>query len=303
MLIAVFAFVVMFLLIVSGGLLVFYRELLPRRISEAIYPREQANLRTSLQNAGQSLGVVVEQFQNLLPKSKAEVSVVRQRLIRAGFRNDSAVKMFYGLKVLVPLLLAILAFATGLADQNPFMVYTMVLALGFLGPDFWLGRRIKARQKKIRRGLPDVLDLLIICIEAGLSLDMATSRTSAELMRAQPDLCDELGIVVLEQRAGRPRQDAWRNLAERTDVDSLRSLVSILIQAEQFGTSIAKTLRIQADTLRTQRVQMVEEQAAKTSTKLVFPLVLFIFPSLFLVVLGPAVILMMESFATITNSH
>jgi tight adherence protein C len=173
--------------------------------------------------------------------------------------------------------------------------------MGFLAPDFWLGRKIKNRQKRMERGLPDVLDLLVICIEAGLSLDQATARTAQELKKAQPELCDEFGILVLEQRAGRVRSDAWKHLAERTGVDSLRNLVSVLVQSEQFGTSVAKTLRVHSDTLRTQRMQAVEEMAAKTSVKLVFPLVFFIFPALFLVTLGPAVILMMESFKTFFN--
>jgi tight adherence protein C len=173
--------------------------------------------------------------------------------------------------------------------------------MGFLAPDFWLGKQITKRQKRIDRGLPDVLDLLVICIEAGLSLDQATARTAQELSNAQPDLCDELNVVVLEQRAGRPRADAWRNLADRTGSDSLRNLVSMLVQSEQLGTSIAKTMRVHGDTLRTQRVQQIEEQAAKTSVKLVFPLVFFIFPALFLVVLGPAVLLMIDSFKALTN--
>jgi tight adherence protein C len=154
---------------------------------------------------------------------------------------------------------------------------------------------------RIRRGLPDVLDLLVICIEAGLSMDQATARTAEELRLGQPALCDELGIVVLEQRAGRARSDAWRQFAERTDVDSVRNLVSVLVQSEQLGTSIAKTLRVHSDTLRTFRRQKIEEQAAKTTVKLVFPLVLFIFPSLFLVTLGPALIIMAESFQQYFN--
>jgi tight adherence protein C len=129
-------------------------------------------------------------------------------------------------------------------------------------------------------------------------LDQATKRTTEELMKAQPAICDELNIVVLEQRAGRPRSECWRHMAERTDVDSIRNLVSVLVQSEQFGTSIAKTLRTHSDTLRTQRIQKCEEMAAKTTVKLVFPLVLFIFPSLFLVVLGPALITMSDSFQT-----
>ena len=183
--------------------------------------------------------------------------------------------------------------------MSPFFVYAVCLGIGFLAPDFWLGRKIKKRQSKIRRGLPDVLDLLVICIEAGLSLDQATVRSSEELAHAQPELCDELHIVVLEQRAGRPRQDTWKHLAERTDVDCVRQLVNMMVQAEQFGTSVGKTLRTHSDTLRTQRIQQVEEQAAKTTIKLIFPLVFFIFPSLFLVVLGPAVIIMMDSFKTL----
>ena len=243
-----------------------------------------------------ALGGVVEQFERLLPKSQAEVSIAQQRLIRAGYRRDSALKNFYGAKVIVPIILCALVTVTGAARANPFIIYLAALGFGFLAPDFWLSRQISKRQTAIRRGLPDVLDLLVICIEAGQSLDQATKRTSEELRLAQPAITDELGVVVLEQRAGRPRTDAWRNFAERTGVDSVRNLVSVLVQSEQFGTSAAKTLRIHSDTLRTQRRQKVEEQAAKTSVKLVFPLVFFIFPSLFLVALGPAVIIMSESF-------
>jgi tight adherence protein C len=234
------------------------------------------------------------QLERVLPKSQAEVSIIRQRLIRAGYRSDSAVDLFYGAKVLVPVSLVVLA--TGFARGNSFFIYVLALALGFLAPDFWLGKRIAVRQAAIRRGLPDVLDLLVICVEAGLSMDQATARTADELRSAHPAVCDELGIVVLEQRAGRARSDAWRQFAERTAVDSVKNLVTVLVQSEQLGTSVAKTLRVHSDTLRTQRRQRVEEQAAKTTVKLVFPLVLFIFPSLFLVTLGPAAIIMSESF-------
>jgi tight adherence protein C len=297
MLIAVFGFVVIFLLIGSGGLLLFYREAMLQRISDVINPQPKPKtLLGTIQQAGLSVSVVMEHFERVLPKSQAEVSVIEQRLIRAGYRKDSAVKIFYGTKVAMPLLLCIIALVSGLADLSPFFVYGLALVLGFLGPDFWLGRMIKGRQARVRRGLPDVLDLLIICIEAGLSLDQAAARTSQELTKAQPDLCDELSLVVLEQRAGRPRSDAWKHLAERTDVEVVRNLVSMLVQSEQFGTSIAKTLRTHSDSLRTKRVQQVEEAAAKTTIKLVFPLVLFIFPALFLVTLGPAAIMMADSF-------
>ena len=298
--IAILAFAVAFLLIASGGLLLFYRESMLERISEVITPNSKPKtLLSSFQESGFSIGGVVTHFDSVLPKSQAEVSVVKQRLIRAGYRKESTIKIFYGCKVLIPLLLCAVALVTGLASLSPFFVYASALGLGYLGPDFWLGRQIKKRQSKIRRGLPDVLDLLVICIEAGLGLDQATVRSSEELMHAQPELCDELHVVVLEQRAGRPRQETWKHLAERTDVDCIRNLVTMMIQAEQFGTSIGKTLRTHSDTLRTQRIQQVEEQAAKTTIKLIFPLVFFIFPSLFLVVLGPAVLIMMDSFKTL----
>ena len=297
MVFAIFSFAVVFLLIASAGLLLFYREAMLQRISDVINPQpKKKSLLGAIQDTGFSIGGVVEHFENVLPKSQEEVSVSLQRLIRAGYRNESAIKIFYGSKVLVPVMLCTIALVTGLANLSPFMVYASALGLGFLAPDFWLGKRISSRQSKIRRGLPDVLDLLIICIEAGLSLDQATARTSKELVHAQPELCDELGIVVLEQRAGRARSEAWKHLADRTGVDCVRNLVSMLVQSEQLGTSIGKTLRTHSDTLRLQRVQAIEEAAAKLTIKLLFPLVFFIFPSLFLVLLGPAAISMLDVF-------
>lgn len=298
----ILAFLAVFLLIGSGGLLLFYREVMLKRISEAINPRPKEKSVTSvMQQAKSSIGNLMESVENLMPKSKQEVSIIQQRLTRAGYRNESAVKVFYGCKLVTPLLLAAIALVTGLAHIGPFFVYLLALGGGFLAPDFWLGKKIAKRQKKINRGLPDVLDLLVICMEAGLSLDQATARTAQELTQSQPELCDELNIVVLEQRAGRARSDSWKNLAERTGVESVRNLVSMLVQAEQFGTSIAKMLRVHSDTLRVQRIQMVEEMASKTSVKLVFPLVLFIFPALFLVTLGPAAIVMVEAFSKLNN--
>ena len=296
---AVLAFCGVFLMIVSGGLLLFYREEMLHRISEAINPKpkEEKSLLTAIQNTGLSIGGVIEHFESVLPRSQAEISLTLQKLQRAGFRNESAVKIFYGSKVLLPVLFCILCWATGLISYIGPFVLLIAVALGFLAPDFWLGKRMSARQGKIRRGLPDVLDLLVICIEAGLSLDHASARTAVELAHAQPEVCDEVNIVVLEQRAGRPRGEAWKHMAERTDVDCVRNLVTMLVQAEQFGTSIAKTLRIHSDTLRTQRVQAVEEAAAKTTIKLLFPLELFIFPSLFVVVLGPAILSIMHAFS------
>jgi len=302
MIFAILAFVAVFVLIGSIGVLMFYREAALDRISQVISPRhKQKTLAETFQNTGSSIGNVVKKFENLMPKSEKEISVIKTRMQRAGFRNENAIKVFYGCKVLLPLTLAVIAAVSGIASLSPFFVYLVALGWGFLAPDFWLGKRIEKRQKKLTRGLPDVLDLLVICMEAGLSLDQATARSAEELRSSQPEICDELTVVVLEQRAGRARSEAWKNMSDRTGVECLRNLVSMLVQTEQFGTSIAKMLRVHSDTLRVQRVQMVEEMAGKTSVKLVFPLVLFIFPALFLVTLGPAAIMMADSFKSLTK--
>jgi tight adherence protein C len=295
--IAILAFCGVFLLIASAGLLLFYREAMVQRIQAVIGQRqEKPTLSGKLQTASTSIGVVVESLEKVIPKSQTEISVVQQRLIRAGFRNEPAVKFFYGSKVVVILVLCAAVTFTGVAANSPLIFYIAAVGLGYLAPDFWLGRKISSRQSRIRLTLPDLLDLLVICVEAGLGIDQATARAAKELAPTHPIISDELDIVVLEQRAGRPRAEAWRHMAERTDVEVVRNLVSMLVQSEQFGTSIAKTLRTHSETLRTQRIQTVEEMAAKTTVKLIFPLVLFIFPCLFLVTLGPAVILMSEEF-------
>ncbi|HTW45110.1 MAG TPA: type II secretion system F family protein [Acidobacteriaceae bacterium] len=294
---AVFSFLVIFLLIGSAGLILFYREAMLQRIAAVTTERAKPKgIKGTFQQTGVQLSTVVEQFERILPKSQEEVSVVRQRLIRAGYRKESTVKLFYGAKFLSPLLLCTLLLVSGLGHYSPFFFYIVVPVVGFMLPDFWLTNRIKKRQKQITLGLPDVLDLLVICVEAGLSLDQALIRTAEEMRITRPELSDELGIVALEQSAGRPRGEAWKNFSDRTDVESVRNLVSVLIQSEKFGTSIARTLRVHSDTLRVQRRQKIEEQAAKTTVKLVFPLVFFIFPSIFVVTLGPAIIIMMESF-------
>jgi tight adherence protein C len=298
MILALTAFLSIFLLVASFGLLLFYREAMLARLSTALSPdiARKTRLVRFIELSSKTSQTVITPFEKMLPRSPGEVNVVQKRLIRAGYRKESHVNLFYAAKVLVPISLAVLATITGAYDFGPFFVYALAFGLGFLLPDFWLGNRIKARQLKVRMSLPQTLDLMVICIEAGLSIDQATVRVADEIQLSAPALSDELSLVNLEQRAGRPRADAWRNLAERTDVPVVRSLVSILIQADQFGTSVAKTLRVHSDTLRTQRRQQAEEQAAKTTVKLVFPLVFFIFPSLFVVALGPAMIIMFESF-------
>ena len=165
-----------------------------------------------------------------------------------------------------------------------------VCAVGYVLPSMVLARMAKARQHRMRLSLPDALDLLVVSVEAGLGLDQALQRVSEELAFAHPDLCDELRLINLELRAGTARSDALHNLARRTVLDDLQSLVTMLVQTDKFGTSVSQSLRVHSETLRTKRRQRAEEAAAKTGAKMVFPLVICIFPAIWVVTLGPAVI-------------
>jgi len=299
MLLLIIAFLGAFGLIVSVGLLLFYRDAALARLSMLVEPRPGsrfAMVGRILRPDRKAVEQILTPFQSVLPRSAQETSVTQKRLIRAGFRKDAHVNVFYGAKVVVPLALTLLATVTQAYTVGPFFIYGLCVGLGFLLPDFWLGNRMSKRQTNIRLGLPEALDLMVICSEAGLSLDQAMLRASKELTVSQPEIADELGLMLLEQRAGRQREEALKGLADRIGIDSVRALVNTLVQANNFGTSIAKTLRVYSDAMRTQRRQQAEEQAAKTTVKLVFPLVFFIFPSLFVVALGPAMILMFDGF-------
>jgi tight adherence protein C len=296
---ALITFIAVFVLIGSAGLLFALRAGMTTRLSVALAPggrRESWLERLKPGRAGESIRAAIQPFDRVLPKSPQEVSVAQKRLIRAGYREDAHLRIFHGSKVVVPIVLVLLVTFSGITESfNPFIAYVMAIGLGYLAPDFWLGNRIAKRQTEIRLSIPDFLDLMVVCIEAGLSIDQALVRTSDELRPTHPEISDETGLVTLEQRAGRPRVDAWRNLAERVDLEIVRTLVGAIIQADQFGTSIAKTLRIYSDGLRVKRRQDVEEKAAKTAVKLVFPLVFFIFPALFVVTLGPSLLVMVDA--------
>ncbi len=300
---AILTFAAVFILLSGASFLSIYRGNTRRRLAKAVAEPSPADFLLAVPAAlpGAKVAKIVEPFQRILPRSPAEVSVVRKRLARAGYREKTYVNIFYGAKVLVPALLCLLAAISGLYAFGGFFVYIMALGLGFLLPDFWLGNRIKARQTSLRLGLPDALDLIVICVEAGLGMDRAILRTAEELHLSQPAIADELGLVSVEQRVGHHRADAWKNFGERTGVESIRALASILIQADKFGTSVGSTLRVHAETLRMRRRQDAEEQAARTTVKLIFPLVLFIFPALFVVTLGPSMIVIMEDLQKFFN--
>jgi tight adherence protein C len=198
---------------------------------------------------------------------------------------------------------AIFALALVVASSgfNSPILMVSVGAFGFFLPRFMLKRMIKQRQQRIKLGLPDALDLTVICVEAGLALDQALMRVGTDLHHAHPELSDEFHMVNLEMRAGKPRAEALRNLVDRTGVDDLRSLVGTLIQTDRFGTSIAQALRVHSDSLRTERRQRAEEQAAKTTIKMVIPLVLFVLPSIIFVTLGPAIIELIRTLAPVAG--
>jgi tight adherence protein C len=291
------AFLGIFGLVLISGLLLTHRNDGMDRLQKIVEPGADsswARISKSFQRRPNTVEAITKPFQNVLPRTAQETSVVQKRLVRAGFRHASAVSVFYGSKVLVPAALTALAAFSGVYELGPIFVFGLSAGLGFLAPDFWLGNRISVRQRKLKLGLPEGLDMLVVCTEAGLGLDQAIARVAEELKLSQPEVREELLLVGLEQKAGRPRHEALQSLADRTDLQAIRALTATLIQADQFGTSVAKTLRVYSDTLRTQRRQEAEEVAAKTTVKLVFPLVFFIFPSIFVVALGPSAISLWE---------
>jgi tight adherence protein C len=223
------------------------------------------------------------------PQSPSEMGKLQQRLVCAGYRSREALSVFIGIRLGFALLVFGVASSPLIARPNLAMSLG-VAALGYLLPSMMLGRLAKKRQHRIRLSLADALDLLVVSVEAGLGLDQALQRVGEELASTHQDLSDELRLVNLELRAGTARSDALRNLGARTGVDDLTSLAATLIQTDKFGTSVAQSLRVHSETLRTKRRQRAEEAAAKTGVKMVFPLVFCIFPAIWVVTIGPAAI-------------
>jgi tight adherence protein C len=223
------------------------------------------------------------------PRSAKEMGSLRLRLVQAGYRRDEALTLFFGIRIACAVGLFAL-FAGGVLTKPNILVALGGLGLGYVLPGMVLARIAKKRAHRIRLSLADMLDLLVVSVEAGLGLDQALQRVGAELEFAYPELSDELRLINLELRAGKPRSEALRNLADRTGVDDLSALVTMLIQTDKFGTSVAQSLRVYSETLRTKRRQRAEEAAAKCGVKMVFPLVICIFPTIWVVTIGPAAI-------------
>jgi len=237
---------------------------------------------------------LVKKLGTLVPSAPRDSTVMSRRLMRAGFRGPNALKMLYGSKVLLAVALpaaALVATAKSDADpSNKILFLVASFALGFFGPNEYVRRAARKRQKRILRGLPHALDLMVVCVESGLGLDQAIVQVAKELQSAYPEISEEFSLMNLEMKAGNRRADALRNLADRTGVDEVKKLVAVLVQADRFGTSVAQSLRGHSEFMRVQTRQQAEEKAAKLGVKLVFPIFFCILPSLFVVTVGPMVV-------------
>jgi tight adherence protein C len=239
---------------------------------------------------------VLQDVGNIVPDSPKNVSRTSFLMIRAGYRRSESIAAMKGAEIIFPILSLSLVYFTQFYLLNPFLILAMAGVFGYLVPDFWLTSRIRARQKKIVMGLPDALDLLTVCVEAGLGLDQGIHRVSQEIQITCPELSDELKLMNMEARFGKGRAEAMRDLGTRTGVEDIKTAVAMLIQTDRFGTDLARALRVHADTMRLKRRQRAEELANKASVKMVPVLVFFIFPAMFVVILGPAVIALMNTF-------
>ena len=247
--------------------------------------------------ASDRVAKMIEPVRSLLG-SKQDPEMVR-RLAAAGYRKAVHADLFFMAKLALPILAGVAGF---LIARNNTLVWVMITAaLGFLFPDLWLSQVVSSRQDRIRLSIPDALDLLVICMEAGLGLDQAILRVGQELKISHRDLSEEFVLSGLEQRAGKARLDAWKSMADRVGVDSVRQFVQMLVQTERFGTPISKALGTFSDALRIRRRQQAEEMAAKTTIKMIPPLVLFIFPNLFIVLLGPACIMIYRNLSRVLS--
>jgi tight adherence protein C len=230
-----------------------------------------------------------------VPRSPKGMSSLRRRFVRAGIHTTTPIAIFTLAQIVLPLILGLTPLIFGTFHSLWAVMFILAL-IGLQIPSVVLSRKIAARQKAITNGLPDALDLFIVCLEAGSSLDQAILKASEELALSHPAVAEELKMLITETRAGKPRLEAFRNFASRTGVDDVRALVSMLVQTDRFGTSVSQALRTHAEVARTKRRQRAEERAAKIGVKLVFPLVFLLFPAFYVVTLGPAVVLFIRVF-------
>ena len=249
---------------------------------------------------------LIQRLGTVLPASPKDMNVMQRRMIRAGIKSPNALKYLYGSKVLfgalLPLVMSLAVTQSSSDPSNKVMAVIAAAALGFFGPNEYVSLKAKRRQKHIRRALPNALDLLVVCVESGLGLDQAILQVAKELEQAHPQVSDEFAMVNLELKAGKRRAEALRNMAERSNVEDLKKLVAVLIQADRFGTGIAQSLRAHSDYMRVQARQVAEEKAAKLGVKLVFPIFFCILPSLFVITVGPVVVRIMRDLLPMMNN-
>jgi tight adherence protein C len=297
LLLPILGFIFISLLVVAAALVFMPKATaIERRLGEIAAPR----IKTVSENATYGRVGAIKQLGNVTPKSMSEMGTLRRKLVNAGYRNNEALPVFFGIRAATALI-GFSLFASPLIGRPNLMLAIGACGLGYLLPSMVVGRMARKRQHRIRLGLPDALDLLVVSVEAGLGLDQAIQRVADELPFAHPELAEELRLINLELRAGKARSEALKNLAERTGVDDIASLVAMLVQTDKFGTSVAQSLRVHSETLRTKRRQRAEEAAAKLGVKMVFPLVFCIFPAIWIVTLGSAVIKFLEVFGPMAN--
>lgn len=280
---AVFLFAAVF---VSGYALLMTRPNVEERLRGTPVVKRRLDLMSLVRRSEKVLRPLGE----MLPRSPEEMTRQERRLTSAGIRRRDGPYILYGVKIALVVVLFILFTAALPIRLNVMLSIALAILFGALIPDLILSRLIKNRKDSLQRAMPDALDLAVVSVEAGLGLDQSLVRIGQELKNVYPALSDELNLYSLEVNAGRKRADALRNLGQRTDVDDIKSFVTVLIQTDRFGTSVAQSLRVFADSMRTKRRQRAEEHAAKMSIKMIPPLVFFIFPAIFIVVLGPAAI-------------
>jgi tight adherence protein C len=297
----IFVVVVLVLTTLGTKLYVRPKAALDRVVETTFDPAEETPAHPSL-----AFHDLLKKLGNMIPASPKDVTVMQRRLIRAGLRNPNALKYLYGAKavfgVAFPLIVASLVANSHADPSNKAIAIAAAVAIGFFGPNEYVRIVAKRRQKEISRGLPNALDLLVVCVESGLGLDQAIVQVSKELEHAHPDISEEFALVNLELKAGKRRVEALRNLADRTASDDLKKLVAVLIQADRFGTGVAQSLRAHADYMRVQARQVAEEKAAKLGVKLVFPIFFCILPSLFVVTVGPVVVKIIRELIPMMNN-
>jgi tight adherence protein C len=233
---------------------------------------------------------LARRLRSLVPKSPKEMGRIERMMAGAGYQGTWPPILFGLVQIALPIVLFLFVIGTFGRGVTALVFGFFAAAIGYFVPNLWLGRTIEARRRQIQNGLPDAIDLMIVCIESGSGLDQALNRVAEELSLPYPALAAELELISAETRAGKPRIEAFKNFAERTKVDDVRSLVAMLVQTDRFGTSVGQALRTHAETSRTKRRQRAEEKAAKLGVKLLFPLVFCLFPAFYAVVLGPAMV-------------